>query len=99
MVDQSPILRTFKANLRKVGVDIGRQHDVRHMHISYLCNDIPTPSGTGLGVEVTSMYVGHINIESTEVYNHVDSSQALAAAEKLYIENGYYDNILMGANQ
>lgn len=99
LVDQSPILRTFKANLRRIGVDIGHQHDVRHMHISYLCNDIPTPEGLGLGVQETSRCVGHINIESTEIYNHVDSSKALAAAEMMYIENGYYDSILLGELQ
>jgi integrase len=96
LVDQSPILRTFKANLSKVGVEVGHQHDIRHMHISYLCNDIPTFEGPGLGVQETSRYVGHINIESTEVYNHIDSSKALAAAEKMYVENGYYDKIMMG---
>ena len=99
LVDQSPILRTFKANLKKVGVCIGAQHDIRHMHISYLCNDIPTDDGKGLGVEKTSSYVGHINIESTEIYNHVDSSSALKAAEDFYIVNGYYEHILMGSVQ
>lgn len=96
LVDQSPILRTFKANLKKIGVCVGAQHDVRHMYISYLCNDIPTDNGKGLGVEKTSSYVGHINIESTEIYNHVDSSSAMEAAEDFYIANGYYDGILMG---
>lgn len=99
LVDQSPILRTFKANLKKIGVFIGAQHDVRHMYISYLCNDIPTDNGKGLGVEKTSGYVGHINIESTEIYNHVDSSDALEAAENFYMLNGYYEHVLMGSVQ
>lgn len=97
LVDQSPILRTFKANLKRIGVCVGAQHDVRHMYISYLCNDIPTNNGKGLGVEKTSSYVGHINIESTEIYNHVDSSSALEAAEDFYTLNGYYEHILMGS--
>ncbi|WP_081500260.1 tyrosine-type recombinase/integrase [Pseudomonas sp. GM55] len=97
LVDPSPILRTFKSNLKKIGVFIGKQHDVRHMYISYLCNDIPTENGCGLGVEKTSGYVGHINIESTEIYNHADSSDALMAAEDFYIVNGYYENIVLGS--
>lgn len=97
LVDQSPILRTFKANLKRIGVCVGAQHDVRHMYISYLCNDIPTDNGKGLGVEKTSSYVGHINIESTEIYNHVDSSSALEAAEDFYMLNGYYEHVLMGS--
>ena len=97
LVDQSPILRTFKKNLKKVKSDVACQHDVRHMHVSYLCNDIPTRTGKGLGVKKTSSIVGHINIESTERYNHVDSKDALAEAEAFYLENGFYEEILLGA--
>lgn len=96
LVDQSPILRTFKKNLKRIGVDVGCQHDVRHMYVSFLCNDIPSTTGKGLGVETTSKLVGHINIASTEVYNHLDSSEVLAAAEDFYTEHGYYSNALAG---
>lgn len=96
LVDNSPVLRTLKKNLKRVGIQAGNQHDIRHMYVSHLCNDIPTADGFGIGVEQASKYVGHINIESTEVYNHVTSADALATAENFYIENGYYDDVLIG---
>ncbi|MDH0132488.1 site-specific integrase [Pseudomonas asiatica] len=96
LVDQSPILRTFKKNLKRIGIHIGCQHDVRHMYVSFLCNDIPSETGKGLGVETTSKLVGHINIASTEVYNHFDSSKVFSAAEDFYTEHGYYSDALEG---
>lgn len=94
LVDQSPVLRTFKANLKKVGLPVARQHDVRHMYVSYMCNEIPTDDGRGFGVEKTSSIVGHINIESTERYNHFDAGGILDAAENFYIEHGFYNGEL-----
>ncbi|MBB2496467.1 site-specific integrase [Aquipseudomonas ullengensis] len=65
----SNIERDFK---RRMGGVAGRVwlHSTRHSYVSYICNEVGYGENLGAGVDVAREMVGHVNVDSTEKYNH-----------------------------
>lgn len=90
LASEGMIRKSFKRILKAFGVDNVSPHDIRHCYVSFLSNEVVNSNGRGLGLEVASDLVGHVNIESTKNYDHLDRVAIKSEIELGYIDMEYY---------